>query len=336
MKVTICHQALSGKTSADELDVLDQVGAVRAALQSRGAHVDVLPCGLDLERVREQLRARSPDVVFNLVECLADRGELVAVVPALMDCLGLPYTGASAEALFATSNKLAARRCLRAAGVDLARDFEPDAPHDFIVKSVWEHASRGLDAGSVVCASRVADELQARGERFGGRFFAEEYVDGREFNVGLLQSDSGPEVLPIAEIVFEDFADGRPKIVDYAAKWDTDSFEYRQTRRRFGTTAPNLERRLGRLATECWQCFELDGYARVDFRVAGDRVVVLEVNANPCLTPDAGFGAALDQAGIPFESAIERIVDRALQKSQRTSRSTSHTPRSTEGVRPCS
>ena len=90
-----------------------------------------------------------------------------------------------------------------------------------------------------------------------------------------------------------------------------DSFEYQHTRRRFDLPAadrPLLER-LEDLAMRCWHLFGLRGYARVDFRVdaAGDPWV-LEVNANPCLAPDAGFAAAAQRAAVPYERAIERIL----------------------------
>src|SRR5690606_2128572 len=125
MRVSICHQALDGQASPDELDVLEQVSAVRAALGSLGAEVRILPCGLDLDRVRAQLAEQRPELVFNLVESLADHGGLIHVVPALLDALGIPYTGASATALFTTSNKLVARRWGLAAGLPLAREYTP-------------------------------------------------------------------------------------------------------------------------------------------------------------------------------------------------------------------
>jgi D-alanine-D-alanine ligase len=66
---------------------------------------------------------------------------------------------------------------------------------------------------------------------------------------------------------------------------------------------------LARIALECWRAFELQGYARVDFRVDRDgRPWVLEVNANPCLSPDAGFAAAAERGGIAYSQMIARII----------------------------
>ena len=85
--------------------------------------------------------------------------------------------------------------------------------------------------------------------------------------------------------------------------------------------AQRLAERLHRVALDCWALFRLDGYARVDFRVdERGRPWVLEVNANPCLSPDAGFAAALAEAGIGYEAAVARLVDDALERAPRARR----------------
>ena len=132
-------------------------------------------------------------------------------------------------------------------------------------------------------------------EKQGGECFAEAYIDGREFNLSLLASKAGPQVLPPAEIRFEDYPEGKTRIVGYRAKWHESSFEYLHTVRSFEFPPEDDEllSRLKDLAVRCWSLFDLRGYARVDFRVDRDgRPWVLEVNVNPCLSPDAGFFAA--------------------------------------------
>ena len=184
----------------------------------------------------------------------------------------------------------------------------------WIVKSVWEHASIGLDAGSVVPSDAVGATLVDRARRFGGEWFAEEYIDGREFNISLLggpASAGDPEVLPIAEMTFRDFPVGVPRIVDYAAKWDENSAAYQNTVRRLDLPARDrsLLARLAEISLSCWHCFALSGYARVDFRVdALGRPWVLEVNANPCLAADAGYMAAAERAGLALPQVMSRLL----------------------------
>jgi D-alanine-D-alanine ligase len=194
-------------------------------------------------------------------------------------------------------------------------------PWRCIIKSIWEDASVGLTDESVVAVNspQELDRLiRSRGPVLGGEAFAEEYVEGREFNVTLLADGDGVHPLPPAEIEFVDFPPGKPRIVGYAAKWQTDSIEYVATPRTldFRPEDGPLIATLDALARDCWRLFDLRGYARVDFRVdAQGQPLVLEVNANPCLSPDAGFAAAATRAGLSFAQVVERIVADALRES---------------------
>jgi D-alanine-D-alanine ligase len=177
-----------------------------------------------------------------------------------------------------------------------------------------EHGSLGLDENSVVGAAEVPGAIAERTQRFGAAHFAEEFIEGREFNLSLLEKSGRARVLPIGEIEFEDWRDGAPRIVGYDAKWAPDSEAYTGTPRRFGLEAnePALAARLTQIAQACWDLFGLAGYARVDFRVdAKGEPFVLEVNVNPCLSPDAGFAAAANKAGLTYPELIGRIVEAA-------------------------
>ena len=187
----------------------------------------------------------------------------------------------------------------------------------WIIKSVWEHGSLGLEAENLVTgtAKTVTRLLKARAPGLGGACFAEQFIFGREFNLSLLAGRAGVQVLPPAEILFPDITEGRPAMVGYRAKWQEDAKEYRNTPRRFDFIPADtpLLAELEIMARRCWHQFHLAGYARVDFRVdPSGRPFVLEVNTNPCLSPDAGFAAALDRAGISYANGIHRIVTHSL------------------------
>jgi D-alanine-D-alanine ligase len=324
MRVAVLHQALPPGAGPDERDVLAQVAGVCAALAELGHEPRVLALDLELERARRELLALSPDLAFNLVESLGGEGSLLHLVPALLRSLHLPFTGAGAEALLLTTDKLAARRRLAHAGLPVAAAFSgacAGAPAGrYVLKPVCEDASVGLDDSSVVevgGARELAAALAARAAHLGLELFAETWIEGRELNVSLLAKGEGVEVLPVAEILFEAFPPGKPRIVGYAAKWQPGSFEYRNTPRSFDLPvrdAPLLTE-LGRQALRAWTALGLEGWARVDFRVDGSGCPwILEVNANPCLAPDAGFQAALERAGLTFTAAIERIVAAACAR----------------------
>ena len=187
----------------------------------------------------------------------------------------------------------------------------------WIIKSVWEHASIGLDETGIVQGKDAKEIWHFYGfglGSLGGACFAERFIDGREFNLSLLGGGpDSPMVLPPAEIVFEDYDEKKPRIVDYQAKWDETSFAFHHTPRRFdfGPEDGHLLETLNGLAKKCWNVFGLRGYARVDFRVdPGGKPWILEVNANPCLSPDAGFAAALLQGGVAFSESIRLYFGR--------------------------
>jgi D-alanine-D-alanine ligase len=320
-RAVIVHDVHAAQGPPDQSDTLVEARAIAAALRELGFEAEIVPTGLDLASLERRLAELSPAVVVNLVESLEGRGRLLHLVPSLLESLGLPFTGCPAAALSLTSDKPLAKRLLAAAGLPTPATFTPRARSGrWIVKSVWEHASLGLDDGAIVAADSAVQAIERRRAELGGEWFAEEFVPGRELNVALLTEHGGPRALPVAEIRFDSYPADKPRIVGYAAKWDMASFEYQNTARSFAVQ-PELADRLRRLALDCWALFRLEGYARVDFRVdESGSPWVLEVNANPCLSPDAGFAAALAEAGIGYEAAIARVIEDALERVPRTRR----------------
>ncbi len=415
MKIAVLHGEVAAGADIDEQDVLTQVDCVSRGLAALGHKPVAVPVSLNLAAASRTLTDLQPAMAFNLVETIAGQGRLIHIVPALLDALKIRYTGAATEAMLLTSNKLLAKRWLTAVGLPTppwftgneadpirgdgspsmmptarlgagpahpdgreARLSSPDRPEAkaWVVKSVWEHASIGLDEDSVLFGAnreRLIAEMDARRESLGGECFVEAYIDGREFNLSLLaagaevspgervafprnkpspperasgcergagtdrrasdyaflrernargigpagQHEIGParvcdpEVLPPAEIRFDAYPPGKVRVVGYRSKWMEGSFEFSNTPRGFDFPAQDapLLADLRGLALRCWRLFDLKGYARVDFRVDKEgRPWILEVNANPCLSPDAGFFAAALRADLDFPAVLTRII----------------------------
>jgi D-alanine-D-alanine ligase len=325
-KIVILHSDISPDASQDELDCLQQAEAIAQALRTLHYEPILLPFELNLNNTITMLQSLKPTAVFNIVETLDSKGSLIHYAPALLDMLQILYTGCGTQAMFQTSNKPLAKKIMRNADVSTpdwldqeGHGASTDTADLYLIKSSWEHASIGLDEDSFVNytnKAKLLKEMSRRKEILGGSCYAEAYIDGREFNVALISGNTGVEVLPIAEMLFRDYAPDKPKIVDYKAKWVADSFEYNNTIRNFDFPEKdaNLISSLREIALRCWDLFSLRGYARVDFRVDNNgKPWVLEVNTNPCLSPDAGFAAALGQAKIKYHEAIGLIIDNAIK-----------------------
>jgi len=311
--VPVLHAATQDRP--DEIDTILAAEAVAAALTARSYATEIVALGADLGGI-DALPARRPRVVFKLADAVGGDGRLAPLVPARLDAAGLAYTGAGTSAWLDTLSKIGTKLKLAHAGLptpawsDDGRDLDPDAP--VIVKPVWEHGSLGLDEASVMRGEDAAQAVVERNARWQTEHFAESFIDGREFNVSLLEARDGVEILPIAEILFEGFDEGTARIVGYDAKWTPESVTFTGTPCRFGIerSDPRLAAELADLSRACWTLFGVRGYARVDFRVTPDgRPFILEVNMNPCLTPDAGFAAAAQEAGLAYETLIERIAE---------------------------
>jgi D-alanine-D-alanine ligase len=321
MKVVVLHGEVSADAGMDEKDVLVQATTVSSALTDLEYTPIILPLSLNFLTSIDAIKEMQPSFVFNIVETLAGQGSLIHMAPSLLDYLNIPYTGAGTEATFLTSNKVLAKQRLHAAGIPTPSLFIPGrtvgssfVEGTYIIKSVWEHASTWLDDTSIICARdlhSIHRAVLAQQNKLGMDCFAEIFIEGREFNLSLLAGERGPEVLSPAEIRFDDFPPDKTRVVDYRSKWVEDSFEYHHTPRIFNFSQEDelLLLQLTDMATQCWHVFDLRGYARVDFRVdSTGRPWVLEVNTNPCLSPDGGFYAAVGRSGLTFTQAIERII----------------------------
>ena len=299
-------------------DVLVQAEAIADAVKDLGHQAVMLPFSGEPQALCESLHHDRVTKVFNLCESINEDPSLIGHPAALLELLNLPFTGSSAFALMLSTDKLAGKLLLQGAGIRTPRFLLYESPdsldafdllYPVIAKPRFEDASIGIDQESIF-SSR--EEMAHGAERLStqhGPLLIEEYIAGREINVALLGAPK-LQVLALAEIDFSAFPDGLYPIVGYRAKWEEDSFEYRNTPRLFpDDLPPSAVTALHQVALRCCRIFQLRDYGRVDIRL--DKALtahVLEVNANPCLSPDAGFCAAALNQGIDFKGLIRRLI----------------------------
>jgi D-alanine-D-alanine ligase len=300
----------------DEMDIIEQVEYVESHLHEM--KIKTYRKGITNNFMNELagLALEKPDFVFNLAESINNKGELLYFVPAILNMYSIPYTGNPLEAMFITTSKALTHKILSGAGLSTPSAFLPSQAKNlehgkkYIVKPIWEDGSLGINADSVFIAGPGSVEKLA--EFNDSHWIIQEFIDGREFNISVMMGKNGPEVLPPAEMTFINYSDDRPRIVDFKAKWEEGSFEYENTVRMFPGRNLDLELagKLNELSLGCWDVFGLKGYARVDLRVDEyNNPYIIEVNANPCISPNGGFAAATHEAGYKFTDVLQWIID---------------------------
>jgi len=312
----------SGPERESRADVVRVAAAVHDALAARGVATRLVAVGDDLLDVLAALDRDRPDVVFNLCESIGTDSRTEPALPALLDVLGLPYTGSGPLALGLALRKDKAKQILAACGIatpafavvasaaDLGGEAVAALGFPLIVKPAREDASVGIGFDSVVAdAESLARAAKVVLDGFRQPALVERYVDGRELYVPIL----GGEVLPLTEIRFGEAFEDRPRIVTYAAKWEPHSREFRDS-----PTCPAIA---GEAVLDCaLRAFEALGcrdYGRVDVRLPADgEPFVIDVNPNCDLGPDGGFALSAARAGIGYGDLVLRLVELARARAQ--------------------
>jgi D-alanine-D-alanine ligase len=311
-----------------EHEILSTAEFVQQTLSEAGYEVSTLGAARDPALLLTRLRDIRPDVVFNLFEGLADSGETEAHVAGLLEWLEIPYTGCPYQTLCLARNKHLTKHLLAGAGLPTAKFFAvedvpvEDCPLDWpvIVKPATQDASIGLDQGSVVTdLERLNDRIAYLLDNYGPPVLIEEFIRGREFNVGLIEA-SQVRVLPVSEILFIDKDPDYWPIVTYDAKWKPGTRDYEATPPKYpARVSPRLRNKLETLAKRAFRLLGCRDYARVDFRVRSSKPYILEVNPNPDFSPSAGLAGGLVSAGISHGQFTIDLVQRALARGGKAS-----------------
>jgi D-alanine-D-alanine ligase len=300
---------------------------VAQALRASGHHVSLLGVHDDATEALAWLRKNPVDLVFNAAEQYGGRDSLDYLLPALLESENQRFTGAPPISLLVTRNKATSKQILAHHGISVAAyrtyhvgeevEADPGLRYPVIVKPLSSDGSAGIAQASIVRdRAQLAARVEFVHEGFGGAI-VEEYIDGREFYVGLLGNGDDVELLPILELVFDnDRTAPEERIATVKAKWD-DSYRQKHGIRTQGAR-PLSQKALARLQETCRVAFEalwLRDYGRLDLRIDDDdNVWVLEANANPYLSRGHEIAQAAEKAGISYEALLERIVQTAMKR----------------------
>jgi D-alanine-D-alanine ligase len=227
VKIAIVYDAGSGDWDPrDVAAVLENARSVRRALREGGHETSMVP--VTLGDVKWLQRIQKADLVFNLCEGVNGLARYEDFAVAAMDLARVPFTGTTSWTVTIAHRKHIANTLLQAAGVPVPRfalvrgaSIPADLRYPVIVKPSGEDASVGIDAKAVCTSRRALRERLAQVGNLWEEILVQEYVPGREVNVGFV----GEEMLPFSEIEFRQLPRGCWPIVTYAAKWHTGSAE---------------------------------------------------------------------------------------------------------------
>ncbi|MBW2975468.1 ATP-grasp domain-containing protein [Candidatus Woesearchaeota archaeon] len=302
-------------------DINDDAYSVIDALKELGHEASVYHVDLGLfERLRKD--KDQIDMVFNLCDDgFFSDSRLEPHLPAILDVIKIPYTGGNYLTLALTLKKGTVKKILDYHGIPTPNfqvfrsgDEElKDLDFPLIVKPAREDASIGIKDDSVVGNE---EELRKKVKQVIADYrqpaIVEEFIEGREFNVGVIGNG---EVLPLSEITFDSLPEGKPRIVNYAAKWKEDSVDYKATKRRCPAEVDEeLGSRLRTLALKAASLFGCRDYFRVDFRVKDNKPYILEVNQNPDISEDAGLFAMARAKGYSYSGMVAKILESAIER----------------------
>ncbi len=304
-----------------EWDDIHTIQAVESALAQRH-QVTLVDADLD---AFDRFRKIRPDIVFNIAEGLNGNSR-EAQVPAMLDMLGIPYTGSDPVTLGICLDKRRTKEILAYHRIPTPRFAVVHSPtaiparlrYPMMVKPTLEGSSKGVTDKALVENRRaLVRQIEWVLDTYQQPALVEEFLPGREFTVAILGNGADLQVLPIVEINFDTLPQGVNPIYSYEAKWIWDQEE--NPLDIFSCPAP-LDPLLRRNIEEtCKRAFIALGcrdWCRIDVRLDSRGIPnIIELNPLPGILPrkeqNSCFPKAARAAGIDYDQMILSVLDAA-------------------------
>jgi D-alanine-D-alanine ligase len=309
-----------GRYGRDDLRTVERLRAALAELSDFRVryidhHAELLPL----------LGAARPDLVLNLCdEGYKNDAAMESHVPALLDLLGIPYTGAGPACLALCYDKSVVRSIAVSLGIPVPEEISVGEDDSVaaastalpaLIKPCRGDNSIGIDHRSVV---RTPDEAidavrRLRHSLPGNPILVQEYLAGSEYSLGVIGNPGRPfELLPLLEVDYSALDPGLPPILAYASKWDPVSPYATQITYKRAALPADVERGLAHQAIRLFERLGCRDYARFDFRAdANGRIKLLEVNPNPGWCWDGKLNIMAGFAGLRYPDLLRLILQAA-------------------------
>jgi D-alanine-D-alanine ligase len=312
--------------SEQQINVWKTEYDVVSTLRTAGHEVRPLGVQDELRPIRDEVENWKPHVVFTLLEEFHGEAIYDQNVASYLQLLRVPYTGCNPRGLMLARGKDLSKTLVHYHRIPVPafavfpKRRKVKRPKrlalPLIVKSLSEDGSLGISQASVVDSDeKLAERVAFIHERIGTAAIAEQYIEGRELYVGVLGSER-LRVLPVWELKFGNMPKGDWLIATEKVKHDPDYQERRAILHGPAEDlAPEVGARIQQLAKRIYRTLELDGYARIDFRLSADGVpYFLEANPNPEIAESQEFATAAKRVGIPYPDLLQRILALGMQR----------------------
>lgn len=327
MNITVIYslptrRVLAGPYADTDQDTVESAAEVARALKEKGATVTMLP--VDEDHI-DHMKTAKADLFFNLIDWTGLDLPMSDRAFTFIEQSGIPFTGATRANYIQTSDKITMKTALEEHHLPTARfqifergDEVPrkDFHYPVIVKPALEHCSIGLTHDAVVHdAVTLSARVAGRIRQFEEPMLVEEFIVGREFQVTGVETKDGLMVLPPAEIIFTD--KNRDSMLTYESRWDDATVDYKSSHVVLTVLEPVLASGLAEVTKATFKAIGYRDYIRLDVRVRGGEIFILEANCNPGLSDDMEYGMTLSYkaVGWTFADFIWKIVESAMRRA---------------------
>ncbi len=274
------------------------------------------------------LKTELPEFVFNLCdEGFNNDAFLELNVPAYLEMLGIPYTGAGPACLGLCYNKSLVRAIAASLDIPVPLEtyFDPDdqsatIPSTFpaLIKPNYGDSSIGITAEAYVCdPQELIAYVRKLQETLPGRpLLIQEFLEGKEYSIGIVGNPGLTfTFLPTLEVDYSQLQDGLPKILGYESKWLPDSPYWTQIAYQEAQLDEDTQRKLQDYSSQLFTRLGCQDYARFDFRAdAQGEIKLLEANPNPGWCWDGKMNIMAAFAGLRYADLIRMIVEAAQER----------------------
>ncbi len=325
MKVAVLFNSPGPSSSLQiaesEDDTRQSASEVCDALKELGHAATLVEVG---EKDIEKISLIRADFIFNLVEWSGRETTLGVRVVNMLERMGIAFSGSGSFGYEVSCNKFLMKKALVRNKIPTAKYqvlsakdevLRDDFVFPVIVKPVAEHCGIGISQDSV-CKNiqETRNKIQILFETFGQPVLVEEFIEGRELHVTVLEKNGKPWVLPPAEVIFKKKKDYFP-ILSYDAKWKTNTWEWKMSEMVDAKLDASLLKTVTSISTKAFTKLGGADYTRLDFRVNKKGVYVLEINNNPGIGFDleSGIGRSARRVGFDkYSKLIDHIVKNAV------------------------